>query len=331
MRVSICVGSAKRVAAQAVWAVLVTLAGCQQTQDTAWSGYAEGDYVYVAAPVAGRLAQLDVRGGEQVSAGAPLFALDATPEAQARDQAQAQLEAARAQSANLQTGRRPDEIAEIEAQVSQARVQADLAARDWARKAPLEKQGAVSHQDADAARSALAQSRRRVQELEAALRLARQPARVAERAAAQAQARAASAALAQQQWRVSEAAQTAPEAGLVHDTYFRPGEWVPAGQAVLALLPPARIKARFFVPEVAVAQIKPGSTVHIRCDGCGAPMTAQVSQVSDQVEYTPPVIYSDSQRAKLVFRVDALPAPEQATRLHPGMPLQVTLADQKSE
>ena len=311
--------------------VLMLLTGCQKAPDGTWTGYAEGDYVYVSAPVAGRLTQLPVVGGDTVARGAALFALDATPEAQARDQAQAQLEAAHAQSANLQTGRRPDEIAEIEAQIAQARVQADLAQRDWARKQPLEGQGAVSRQEADAARSALDQSRKRVQELEAALRLARQPARVAERAAAEAQARAASAALAQQQWRVGETTQAAPAAGLVHDTYFRPGEWVPAGQAVLALLPPERIKVRFYVPETAVAQLKPGAAVQVRCDGCGEAIAARVSQIADQVEYTPPVIYSDTQRAKLVFRVDALPAPEQATRLHPGMPLQVALAAKKPE
>ena len=313
-----------RVCAAAVLALTaVLLAACQKAPAPAWSGYAEGDYVYVASPVAGRLAQLAVRGGDQVARGAPLFVLDPTPEAEARQQAEAQLQAASAQAANLQTGRRPDEIAQTEAQLAQAREQAALAEREWQRKSALVGQGAVSRQEADATRSALAQSQRRVQELQAALRLAREPARAQERAAASAQAQAASYALAQQQWRLEQTAQAAPEAALVHDTFFRPGEWVPAGQPVVALLPPTRIKARFFVPETALAGLRPGAAVQIRCDGCGEPVAARIAQISDRAEYTPPVIYSDTQRAKLVFRVDAWPAPDQATRLKPGQPLDV--------
>jgi HlyD family secretion protein len=311
----------------AALALLALLAGlltaCQKAPDTGWSGYAEGDYVYVASPVAGRLATLAVRGGDQVAGGAPLFVLDATPEALVQQQAQAQLQAASAQAANLQTGRRPDEIAQTQAQLAQAREQAALAEREWVRKRALVGQGAVSRQDADATRSAHEQSQRRVLELQAALRLAREPARVQERAAASAQAQAASHALAQQRWRVEQTAQAAPEAALVHDTYFRPGEWVPAGLPVVALLPPTRIKARFFVPETALASLRPGGTVQIHCDGCGEPLAARITQISDRAEYTPPVIYSDTQRAKLVFRVDAWPAPEQATRLKPGQPLDV--------
>lgn len=304
-------------------ALALALAACQPAPAGGWSGYAEGDYVYIAAPVAGRLEELAVQAGQQVAAEAPLFRLDATPEARARDQASAQVEAAQAQAANLQSGRRPDEIAQIQAQLKQAREQAALAQTDWQRKAPLVGGGAVSSQEVDAARTAAEQGRARVAELEAALRTARQPARVDERAAAQAQARAASSALAAQQWRVEETRQAAPAAGQVSDTYFRVGEWVPAGQPVVALLPPANIKARFFVPETEVATLHPGDTVQLACDGCGAPIAASVTRVATEAEYTPPVIYSNAQRAKLVFMAEARPAPADAVRLKPGLPLDV--------
>ncbi len=302
------------------------VAGCQPAPPAAWSGYAEGDYVYVAAPVAGRLQRLDVAAGDQVRAGAPLFALDGQTERDAADTAQAQLAAAQAQAANLQTGRRPDEVAQIEAQLAQARAQAALNQTDAARKAALGAEAAVSRMEADAARTAAAQSRQRVAELEAALRTAREPARVQERAAAQAQAEAAAGTLAQQRWRLAQTAQSAPADAEVADTYYRVGEWVAAGQPVLALLPPGQRKARFYVPESDVGALKPGDAVLLACDGCGAPIAARVSRIATQPEYTPPVIYSNAQRAKLVFLVEARPDAADAPRLKPGQPLDVRRA-----
>ncbi|MDO5693785.1 MAG: HlyD family efflux transporter periplasmic adaptor subunit [Pseudomonadota bacterium] len=306
--------------------MLLALAACRDAPAPGWSGYAEGDYVYVAAPVAGRLQQLQVQAGDQVKGGAPLFALDGQTERAAAHAAEAQLAAAQAQAANLQTGRRADEIAQIEAQLGQARAQAALAQTDAARKAALVAQAAVSRQEADAARTAAEQARQRVSELEALLRTARQPARAQERAAAQAQAQAASSALAAQRWRVDQTAQSAPADARVTDVFYRVGEWVGAGQPVLALLPPSNVKARFFVPETDVATLKPGDVVQLNCDGCGPPIAARVSRVATQAEYTPPVIYSNAQRAKLVFMVEARPDAADAARLKPGLPLDVRRA-----
>lgn len=304
-------------------ALSVALGACSRPQPAAWAGYAEGDYVYVAAPVAGRLQQLAVTAGTAVAADAPLFTLDGQTERDAASAAEAQLAAAQAQAANLQSGRRPDEIAQIQAQLSQARAQAALTQTDAARKAALVAQAAVSRMEADAARTAAEQARQRVAELEAALRTAREPARVNERAAAQAQARAAESHLQQQQWRVQQTAQRAPAAAQVADTFFLPGEWVGAGQPVVALLPPANVKARFFVPESDLASLKGGDVVNVHCDGCGEPIAARVTRIATQAEFTPPVIYSNAQRAKLVFLVEARPGAADAARLKPGQPLDV--------
>ena len=305
------------------WAAIALLAACSPPAPTGWSGYAEGDYVYVAAPVAGRLRALAVRAGDAVAQGAPLFTLDETPERDALDAALAQRDAAAAQSANLQTGKRPDELAQIQAQLAQALAQAALARTDAARKAALVAQAAVSRSDADAARTAAAAADQRVTELQAALRSARAPARAQERAAAEAQARAADSTLAQQRWRLGQMAQAAPADAQVADTLFRVGEWVGAGQPVVSLLPPGQLKARFFVPEAALARLANGAPVLLSCDGCGAPIAARVSRIATEPEYTPPVIYSNEQRAKLVFLVEALPEPKDATRLKPGQPLDV--------
>ena len=92
---------------------------------------------------------------------------------------------------------------------------------------------------------------------------------------------------------------------------------------MVSLLPPGNIKARFFVPQQDLATIHPGQGVTLSCDGCGAPIAARVSRVATAPEYTPPVIYSNAQRSKLVFMVEAKPSPQDAVRLKPGQPLDV--------
>jgi len=310
--------------AAALGIALLALAGCRsREQSAAWSGYVEGDYVYVAAPLAGTLRELDVQRGERVQPGAPLFALDADLERAAQAEAEARVAAAQAQAADIAKGRRADEIAVIGAQLEQARAQAALTARELARQQQLVQQGFISPSRLDDARAAAEQGRARVAELEAALRVARLPARADERAAASAAVQAASEALRQSAWRAQQKQQLAPVGGRVADTYFRIGEWVGAGQPVLALLPPDHIRARFFVPEGALGGIAVGDPVMVGCDGCGAPIPARIGFIATEAEYTPPVIYSNAQRAKLVFRVDAHPAIGAAERLKPGQPIDV--------
>jgi HlyD family secretion protein len=112
---------------------------------------------------------------------------------------------------------------------------------------------------------------------------------------------------------------------LVFDIMYRAGEWVPAGSPVVRMLPPGNVKVRFYVPEAAVGALSPGRQVRIHCDGCAADISAAVSFVSDQAEYTPPVIYSNERREQLVFLIEARPAPADALKLHPGQPVEVRL------
>jgi len=303
--------------------LLAALAACGNDAEPAWSGYAEADYVYVAAPLAGTLARLDVQAGQQVARGNPLFALESGSEQAAREEARARLASAQHQAENVGKGKRAPEVAIQQAQLAQARAQADLARRELARRRELVERGFVSREQLDEARTGHERAQAQVAELAAALQVARLPARDDERAAARMQVEAARQQLRQSEWRAQQKQQTAPIDGVVSDTFFRPGEFVAAGQPVLALLPPGHIKARFYVAEPQLPTLALGRPVRLACDGCGAPIDAKVSFIATQPEYTPPVIYSNAQRSKLVFLVEARPAPADAQRLRPGQPLDV--------
>jgi HlyD family secretion protein len=125
------------------------------------------------------------------------------------------------------------------------------------------------------------------------------------------------------QWRLDQRHVTAPVGGIVADVLARPGETIPAGGPVVSLLPPENIFVRFFVPEPRLAEVHIGDRVKLVCDSCPADLAATISFISPQAEYTPPVIYSESIRAKLVYMVEARPSPEQAVLINPGQPVAV--------
>jgi HlyD family secretion protein len=300
-----------------------SMVSCTKTTATSWSGYAEGDYVYVAAPLAGRLNSVAVRVGQTVAKDALLFNLDAESEQFAEQEAAARLNAAQAQANNLDTGKRREELAVTQAQLAQTRATELLAASDLQRQQQLVAQGFVSKARVDDAATTLAQARARVAELTAAVQVAQLPGRSDERSAQRAITQATQDALRQSQWRAQQKQQTAPTAALVADVFYQPGEYVGAGQPVVSLLPPGNVKARFFVPESDLGTIHPGQAVLISCDGCGSTISGHISRIATQPEFTPPVIYSNGQRSKLVFMVEAQPPPADANRLRPGQPLDV--------
>jgi HlyD family secretion protein len=306
-------------------AACAALAGCDRAPPAGYAGYVEGDYVRVAAPIAGTLARLDVRRGDHVAAHAPLFVLESEQERHARAEAQARLARAEAALANLEKGRRAPEVAAVTAQLAQAQAQLRASEATLERTRRLVTEKFLPPQQLDEALAQRDRDRARVAELGSQVQVAQLPARSDEIAAARAEVKAASEALAQAQWRLDQKAQAAPVSALVEDTLYRPGEWVAAGTPVVSLLPPGNVKVRFFVPETQVAGVQPGAAATVRCDGCGEPIPARVDFVAPRAEYTPPVIYSRDNREKLVFLVEARPQAA-APALRPGLPVEVTLA-----
>jgi len=120
------------------------LAACSSKQDDGWSGYADADYVYIAAPLGGTLAALNVKAGDAVTKGKPLFALEDEAERAAREEASARLAAAQYQAADTDKGKREQEVAVNQAQLAQAKAQAELARNDLARKRELMAKGFIA-------------------------------------------------------------------------------------------------------------------------------------------------------------------------------------------
>ena len=304
-------------------ALLALTAGCSSRPNGAFQGYVEGEFVYPAAPVAGILTNLAVARGAEVRAGQLLFVLEAASETAAVREAEQRVAQAKSRLENFRKGRRPSEIASLEAQLQRAVANLQLSEVELNRLARLREANVVSPEELDRAKSRREADQAQVTSMKADLETARLGAREDEITAAEADLAAVEAALARALWVVEQKTQSAPTAGRIQDTLYRPGEFVPAGSPVVVLLPPENIKARFFVPETDLASVKIGQAIAVSFDGATAPVRATINYVSAQAEFTPPVIYSQQTRAKLVYLVEAAFAPADAVNLHPGQPVEV--------
>ena len=311
--------------ALALSSVSALLLACSGDRPATYQGYVEGEYVHVASPVGGRLEKLFVQRGQTVDAKAPLFQLEDDQETAAREEAQAQLKAAQVQLADLRQGKRNPELDVAEAQLAQARAAEAQAAQQLKRDEAQFEVGGIPRAQLDDSRANHAIKAARVRELSGQIEVFRLPARQDQIRAQNAQVAAARAATDQTAWKLDQKHLAATQAGLVVDTLFREGEWVPAGSPVVRMLPPANVKVRFFVPQSIVGSLKPGRAVSLRCDGCEAEIPAQITFISNSPEFTPPVIYSNETRDKLVFMIEARPSVENAPKLRAGQPVTVTL------
>ncbi|MGE0408378.1 MAG: HlyD family secretion protein [Amphiplicatus sp.] len=283
-------------------AALIALASCSDDGQAELSGYVEGDMLMMAAQDGGLIAALSVKEGDHVEAGAVLFRLDPERAEYALDEAEAAAAAARARAADK--GALDQQVAEAEADLERARKayrrSRDLAARDVAPAARLDNDRAAF--EAAKARAAGARAARDIAGRDVA-------------------AAAAAAALARR--RLADHEVKASVSGSIERVYRRAGEIVAAGEPVLALLPPENMKVRFYAPETALASLSLGREIGVACDGCAEGLTARVSFIATEPQFTPPVIYSLKERTKLVFLIEA--RPDQADGLKPGLPVTVAL------
>ena len=304
--------------AMVTWLLLTS---CQRQNDRVVQGYVEGEFVYVASPAAGALQSLSADKGTQVREGAPLFSLENGYEKAAREEAERKVAQAQANLEDAKTGQRPTELRTIQAQLDQARAALILSQREFERQDALSKSGVASKQDWDRARSARDQDQQRIAQLQSSLQTARLGAREQQVVAAEAALKAQKASLAAAEWTLSQKYQSSPKDGLVFDTLYREGDWVPAGKPVIVLLPSSNIKVRVFVPEEKLGLIHQGDAVSVSVDGVPDPSEGRITYISPKSEFTPPVIYSQDMREKLVFMIEISFDPQVAARLHPGQPV----------
>ncbi len=289
------------------------------------AGYVEGEYVRIGPLDTARIETVAVRRGERVAPGAVLALLQTDDAQNSLAESEARLIQVRAQLANLLSGKRPEELAVIEASAASAKAQEREADRALERRQDLFRRGVSTQADLDQAQTARDVAAANVRQSAANLAVARLPAREEEIRAAEKQVAQAQAALDQSNWRLSQRRLVAPAAGIVADLVRRPGELAGPTAPVLTLLPDGAIKLMVYVPEALLAGMVVGTRLDVSCSGCQPGLSATVSYVAQEPEFTPPVIYSAETRQKLVYLIEARPEGAQAAKLQPGQIIDVSL------
>lgn len=290
------------------------------------TGYVEGEYVLLAPVETGRIDKLLKKRGDRIARNEILVRMEASDAQIALRRAEAALEQAKAQLENLKEGKRPEEIAAIDATVQSAVAQASEAKRVFDRETELNRRGINAKVDLDQASTALQQAEALVSQTRANLAVARLPARPKEIDAASAQVKQAEQQLADAKWRLEQKDLKVPVDGAVEDVVRRQGEIAGPSQPVLSILPDGAVKVRLYVGESHISQLSLGTSINIRCDGCPADLSATITYISSGPEFTPPVIYSLENRQKLVYLIEARPEGG-SEALKPGLVVDAVLGD----
>ncbi len=307
-----------------VW-VLFLFSGCERSQLQTYSGYAEGEFVNISSTQSGKLDKLFVRRGDRVSINGSLFALECESELLSLKQAQADLAAAEATLKDYRKGSRPEEIKVLEAQLAQAITSSDNAAKEFQRNSALFPANAVSKTQLDASEALAKSTAAKVKELQDTLSVAKLSKRKDQITAQEKRIEQLRSAVKQAQWRVDEKSVKSRYDALVFDTLYREGEFVPQGGIIVRLLPPKNIKIRFFVPQKIAESLQIGTSVSIVQRSDGKTIGASITYISPEAEFTPPIIYSNETKEKLTYMIEAYPSINEATLLHPGQPVDVSL------
>jgi len=289
-------------------------------------GYVEGDYVLLAPIDVAQVRTIAVKRGDRTETGKPVAMMDDADAKIAVAQAEAALAQAQAELADLQIGKRPEEIAVLEASVQSAKAQADDAQRTLSRTQDLTRRGVATQAQLDDATTKMEVATAAIGQSTANLAVGRLPARPEAIKAAENAVKGAQAKLDQARWQLSKRTIEAPAPGRVSDVIRNPGDLAGPSAPVISMLPDGAVKLKVYVPEAQFSSVKIGTELSVRCDGCRPDLKARVSYVSPDPEFTPPVIYSLETRQKLVYLIEARPEGD-ATPLQPGQIVDVVLSE----
>lgn len=305
----------------AIW----VLAGCNNPDTPDFTGYVNGDFIYLSHSATERVEDILVEKGSKVTRGQDLVLMERFTAENSHEVAMKNYEAELAALRNLQSGERPEELDVTRSQLERAELAASLAKSQMERYQKLYATHVISGAQWDSVKEDYAQKAAQVKELTSQLKAKKLPARSEQLKNQESRVESARLQVEKAKWDSQQNIIKSPRDALVYDIIYRPGERPVAGRPVISLLPPENIKVRFFIPEKRLGEVSLNQTVAFSCDGCKEALTGKIIYISPEAEFAPPVIYSTTRREKLLFMAEAVPEPSVALALKPGQPVDVRL------
>lgn len=310
------------------------LAGCDQFRpapaapatELRASGTVEATDVQLGFQATGRVTAITVREGDEVRAGDELARLDRSELEARRAQAVAQVATARAVLADLESGARPEEIAQARSASIAVRERLLDAERDRDRIDRLFAGGAVSREALDKATTAVEIARTQVSQADEQQRLLEAGPRPETIAAQRAQIAQAEAAVGTIDAALATTTIVAPFAGVVTVRHREPGEIAPPGAPVLTILNPDDRWVRIYIPEPRIGAVRLRMAAAITTDTYpGKQYAGEVVFLASAAEFTPKTVQTTEERVRLVYAARIRILEDHGLELKPGMPADVTL------
>ncbi|GAX92033.1 efflux RND transporter periplasmic adaptor subunit [Effusibacillus lacus] len=291
--------------------VVQTVAEGNIEQTITMTGTAEANAVIqLSSKTGGKVVSIPVAVGSQVQANDVLLQLEETDLRNALRQAEASLNSAKA---NLAQVRASQETGAVQAEngLVQARQALEDAKANFARMENLFKAGAISRQQFDQAKTALVNAEAAYNNAVAAQQSsARSEAvKVAEQAVNQAQVGYDIAAN-----NLANATIRAPQAGTVAAISTEVGQMASPSAPLVTLVDMSRMKVKLEIPESSLPYFQQGSTVEIEFDSMGLKTTGKVDSVS-------PLNNTPSKGYPVVVVIDNADA-----KIKPGMVAKLTIS-----
>lgn len=261
--------------------LIILLSSCDEGSDR-YNGYIDADLIYLSSSFPGRLDELLIRRGDKVESNQLLFKVE-----QANDDF----------SISISELTQKDIIE----QKNELLNQITYDEQNYQRIQKMHREDAASQNDLELARRDLAILKNKLTAINAQLKSNELATK-------------------NKRWDRSRKEGFANQNGIIFDTYFTKNEFVPAGQPVLSLLTPEKVKLTFFIPEPKLKIIALNNKIKFY-SGDQLLGEGVIDYISKIAQYTPPIIYSREDSYNLVFRVEARLFKPDLNRIHLGQPV----------
>jgi multidrug efflux pump subunit AcrA (membrane-fusion protein) len=276
--------------------------------------------VDVFSKVSGILERLEVDQGDRVKAHQAVALVEREEEEGELQEDRAALDVLRAKWAQMETGARPEEIAQAEQLVRQAKASWETSLDDYQRLKNLKDRGFISQQHLDEAMLKVTLSEAEHQSAREKLALLRKGARQEDRDALLAQIRQAEATVRLAEMHLENTTIRAPLEGIISKRYVDRGALVGTSTPILRIVAMDRVKVIVQVVERELARLKSGATADINVDAYGDEVfTGTVTRIS-------PTVDPESRTADV--EVEAV---NREHRLKPGMFARVDLTVERRD
>jgi HlyD family secretion protein len=281
--------------------------------------------VQLAFNASGRVESLPLQEGDRVKAGQAMAKLEDQRYKAMVAQSEAEVAAKEQKVVRLQTGSRPEEIAQARAKLEQAQAHLQDTAKLYKRHKVLAKTGSLPPQSMDNTTASYDAAKAEVDAARQSLELAIKGPREEDIAAAQAELRAAQAQQELAKKNLADTELVAPSAGVIQARILEPGDMASPQRPAytLALINPVWIRA--FGEEPDLGKIAPGMTAFVSTDSYpNKKYKGWVGYISPTAEFTPKRVQTAELRTKLVYRMKIIVC-NPAGELRLGMPVTVSI------